>query len=54
MLVSFDPTWVDPTSSWWAKVNRAGEHVASLREQVAAFRNSRPYSLTAQPTNVPD
>ena len=54
MLVSFYPTWADPTSSWWAKVNRAGEHVQSLREQVAAFRDSDPYSLTAEPTDVPD
>jgi hypothetical protein len=54
MLVSFDPTWADPTSSWWAKANRAGEHVESLRAQVAAFRASRPYSLTAEPTDVPD
>ena len=54
MLVNFDPTWADPTSSWWAKVNRAGEHVESLRAQVAAFRASRPYFLTAEPTDAPD
>jgi hypothetical protein len=54
VLVNFDPTWADPASSWWAKVNRAGEHVESLRAQVAAFRASRPYSLTPEPTDVPD
>lgn len=54
MFVTFDPTWSDPTSSWWAKAARAGEHVESLRAQVAAFRASGPYSLTPEPTDVPD
>lgn len=48
-----DLTWVDPTSSWWAKANRAKEHIDSLRRQVSEFRASEPYSLTPEPTDKP-
>ncbi|GAA4256480.1 hypothetical protein [Dactylosporangium darangshiense] len=54
MIVNVDPQWNDPTSSWWAKANRAGEHVESLRRQVDAFRAAAPYSLTPEPTDIPD
>jgi hypothetical protein len=52
--VSYDHTWMDQDSSWWAKANRAKEHIDSLRRQVDAYRASAPYSLTSEPTEKPD
>src|SRR6266700_1577120 len=52
--VGFDQTWMDQSSSWWAKANRAKEHVDSLRRQVDEYRASAPYSLTPEPTEKPD
>ena len=46
-------TWMDQESSWWAKANRAKEHIDSLRRQVDAYRASAPYSLTPEPTDKP-
>lgn len=54
MFVSYDPTWMDQGSSWWAKANRAKEHIDSLRRQVDEYRASAPYSLTPEPTEKPD
>ena len=53
MFVTYDQAWVDQGSSWWAKANRAKEHIASLRQQVDEFRAYGPYSLTSEPTEVP-
>jgi hypothetical protein len=50
VLVSYGPTWMDQDSSWWAKANRAKEHIDSLRRQVDDYRASAPYSLTPEPT----
>jgi hypothetical protein len=52
--MGYDPTWMDQGSSWWAKANRAKEHIDSLRREVDAFRASEPYSLTPEPTEKPD
>jgi hypothetical protein len=54
VFVSYDPTWMDQGSSWWAKANRAKEHIDSLRRQVDEYRASAPYSLTPEPTEKPD
>jgi hypothetical protein len=54
VLVSYDQTWMDQDSSWWAKANRAKEHIDSLRRQVDDYRASAPYSLTPEPTEKPD
>jgi hypothetical protein len=51
--VSYDQTWWDQDSSWWAKANRAKEHIDSLRRQVDDFRASEPYSLKPEPTEKP-
>jgi hypothetical protein len=51
--VNYDQTWMDQNSSWWAKANRAKEHIDSLRRQVDEFRASAPYSLTPEPTEKP-
>lgn len=53
MLVTYDQTWDDQTSSWWAKINRAKEHIDSLHRLVDEFRASGPYSLTPEPTEEP-
>jgi hypothetical protein len=53
MFVNYDPAWIDQTSGWWAKANRAKEHIDSLRLQVDEFRASGPYSLTPEPTETP-
>jgi hypothetical protein len=52
--VSYDQTWMDQNSSWWAKANRAKEHIDSLRRQVDAYRAAAPYSLTPEPTDKPN
>jgi len=53
VFVTYDQAWVDQGSSWWAKANRAKEHIVSLRQQVDEFRAYGPYSLTPEPTEVP-
>lgn len=53
MIVSYDQTWIDQRTSWWAKANRAKEHIDSLRRLVGEFRASSPYSLTPEPTGMP-
>jgi hypothetical protein len=53
MFVSYDPTWDDQNSSWWAKINRAREHVESAHRLVQQFRASQPYSLLPEPTDQP-
>jgi hypothetical protein len=52
-VVAYDQPWSDQDSSWWAKANRAKEHIDSLRRLVDEFRASGPYSLTPEPTETP-
>jgi hypothetical protein len=54
VFVSYDQTWMDQDSSWWAKANRAKEHIDSLRRQVDEYRASAPYSLIPELTAKPD
>jgi len=49
MFVACDQAWMDQSSSWWAKANRAKEHIDSLSRLVAEVRALRPYSLIAEP-----
>ena len=49
-LVDYRRAWMDQSSSWWAKANRAKEHIDSLSRLVDEFRALGPYSLTAEPT----
>ncbi len=51
--MTYDPSWLDPTSAWWAKANRAQHHVRSLGQQVEAFRASTPYTVVPQATDTP-
>lgn len=53
MFVTYDQIWADQRSSWWAKANRAKEHIDSLRHQVSMFQAGEPYSLTPEPTEKP-
>src|SRR6266498_1630437 len=53
MFEGDEPTWMDQDSSWWAKANRAKEHIDSLRRQVDEYRASAPYSLTPELTEEP-
>jgi hypothetical protein len=48
-----DPSWLDRTSAWWAKADRAQEHLRSLRGQVEEFRTSKPYTVIPEPTDTP-
>jgi hypothetical protein len=48
------PAWSDPSSAWWAKANRANEHLDELGGELITFRGSNPYSVTPEPTEVPD
>jgi hypothetical protein len=47
------PSWLDSTSAWWAKADRAQEHLRSLRGQVEEFRASKPYTVIPEPTDTP-
>lgn len=51
--MSYDPAWDDQNSSWWAKINRAREHVESAHRLVERFRAAQPYSLLPEPTGTP-
>lgn len=53
VFVSYDPAWDDQASPWWAKVNRAREHLDSAREAIERFRASQPYSVLPEPTDTP-
>jgi hypothetical protein len=53
VFISYDPAWDDQASSWWAKVNRAREHLDSARELTERFRASQPYSVRPEPTDTP-
>jgi hypothetical protein len=53
VFVGYDQAWMDRDSSWWAKANRAREHIDSLRRQVEEYRGSAPYSLTPETTEKP-
>jgi hypothetical protein len=52
--MNYDSFWWDRSSSWWAKADRAQEHLRSLRQQVDNFRTSNPYSVVPEPTDIPD
>jgi hypothetical protein len=47
------PVWLDRTSAWWAKADRAHYHLRSLHRLVAEFRSSEPYTVVPQPTDTP-
>jgi hypothetical protein len=48
-----DPSWLDRASAWWAKDDRAQNHLRSLDRLVAEFRASEPYTVVPQPTDTP-
>lgn len=52
--VTVDATWTEPRSSWCAKAERARVHIDSLRQQIAEFMDTGPYSLKPEQTEVPD
>jgi hypothetical protein len=53
VFASCDPAWLDQGSSWWAKANRAKEHIDSLHRLTSEFRALSPYSLTPERTEKP-
>lgn len=46
--------WLDPETPWQSKLARAQVHLTSLHEQVDAFKQRDPYSVTREPTETPD
>jgi hypothetical protein len=48
-----DSSWLDHTSSWWAKADRAQDHLRSLGRQMQEFRASQPYTVVPEPTDTP-
>jgi hypothetical protein len=52
-LMTYDPSWLDRTSAWWAKADRAHHHLRSLGRQVEEFRASKPYTVVPQATDTP-
>jgi hypothetical protein len=53
MIVSYDAAWDDHLSSWWAKIDRAREHLESAGRLVDRFRASQPYALVPEPSGKP-
>ena len=51
--MTFDQSWLDRTSAWWAKADRAHNHLRSLDRLVAEFRASEPYTVVPRPTGTP-
>ncbi|MEV4598359.1 hypothetical protein AB0K15_13205 [Amycolatopsis sp. NPDC049253] len=54
MTLSLDQTWLDPQTSWNAKLERAREHLHALRMQVNEYRASEPYAVKPESTDVPE
>ncbi|GAA2638286.1 hypothetical protein SMC26_22845 [Actinomadura fulvescens] len=52
--MNYVPAWDDPGSAWWAKADRARIHLDELSCEIAAFRDSSPYSVTPELTDVTD
>ena len=46
-------SWLNRTSAWWAKADRAQSHLRSLDRLVAEFRASEPYTVVPRPTDTP-
>jgi hypothetical protein len=51
--MTYDPSWLDHTSAWWAKADRAQHHLRLLDRLVAEFRASEPYRVVPRPTDTP-
>ena len=45
---------LDADTSWWAKFNHAGRHLARLRQVSDDYRAKRPFYVEAEPTDRPD
>jgi len=48
-----ESSWLDRRSAWWAKADRAQDHLRSLGRQVEEFRASEPYTVVPEPTDTP-
>jgi hypothetical protein len=46
--------WQDPTSAWWAKVNRAKHHINALAADIDSFLGSTAYEVLAEPGEQPN
>lgn len=46
--------WRDPTSAWWAKVDRAKHHINTLATDVDSFFRSTAYEVLTEPGEQPD
>ena len=53
MYASYQQSWADPDSPWWAKVRRAQEHMETLRRQVESYREAEPCVVLPEPTDQP-
>jgi hypothetical protein len=51
--MTYDSSWLDRTSAWWAKADRAQHHLRLLDRLVAEFRASEPYTVVPRPTDTP-
>jgi hypothetical protein len=41
--------WRDPTSAWWAKIDRAKHHINDLAADIDSFLGSTAYEVVAEP-----
>jgi hypothetical protein len=51
--MTFDQSWLDRSSAWWAKAERARIDPRSLDRLVVEFHASEPYTVVPQPTDTP-
>lgn len=52
MIPPYPAYWTDPASSWCVKANRAKEHIEALRHEVDTYRESEPYRVVPEATEI--
>lgn len=52
MIAPYSAHWTDPASSWCVKANRAKVHLEVLRHEVDIYRESEPYVVIPEATEV--
>jgi len=51
--MTYDPSWLDRSSAWWAKADRAHYHLRALDKLASEFRASEPCTVVAEQTDSP-
>jgi hypothetical protein len=46
-------SWRDPTAAWWAKADRAQQHIQDIGAMMAAFGQATAFEIRREPTDEP-